>query len=300
MNRSKSTAIAVISGAVSLVAYYYIALHWLDAPDPWFVAWMLLVAIFCHELGHLVAFEAFGIKARMFFLVILGGAMPERGYEDRFKRLPAWKNMTIVLAGVVGNIAAVLGCAVACALGVMGKDSFLRVVELNGGLIFLNLLPIWNLDGGRFASILFDSIPESQDRAYLNMLSVMTVGIMIAIMISTQKVFLVPAFLMVWGLKKKSEEDDPTGSKKPGALKAKQRLFWIGAYVALIAIGCAMQHSFPPFLKKSEEQPLAALFSSFADRAPRAYSISTDSMTSLKSWRILSVGSSRVTENIYM
>jgi len=259
MKRSTGLVIAVITAGISLISYYYIA-RWLHVVDPWFTAWTLLIAIVVHEVCHLIAFESFGIKTHVFFLVILGGALPDPKYQHIFEKCSSAKKATVYLAGIGGNLIIILVSWLLFGLDVIDRETFGRIANLNGNLVLFNLLPLWTLDGGRFAGLLFDSIPESQDASYARLIGIVAIGGLVAVMIASNKMLILPAVLMVHGLKKKSENDDPHGSSKRGAFKTGERFVWIGIWVALVLIGAALYASNPEFVKTNKQQPKVAAF----------------------------------------
>jgi Zn-dependent protease len=259
MKRSTGFIIAIVTAILSLISYYYIA-QWLHVVDPWFTAWVLLIAIMVHEMGHLIAFEAFGIKTHIFFLVILGGALPDPKYQHIFEKFSSTKKATIYFAGIAGNLAIVLVSWLLFGLDAIDRETFGRIANLNGNLVLFNLLPLWTLDGGRFAGLLFDSIPESQDTSYAKLIGIVTIGGLIAVMIASNKMLLLPAVLMIHGLKKKSETDDPHGSSRRGAFRSGERFVWIGMWIAFVLIGAALYASNPDFIKVGKQQPKVAVF----------------------------------------
>jgi hypothetical protein len=222
---------------------------------------MLLLAIVVHEVCHLIAFETFGVKTHIFVFIIIGGAVPDPEYRHILEKCSAAKKATVYLAGIGGNLLIVIVSWLLLGLDAIDRETFGRIASLNGNLVLFNLLPIWTLDGGRFAGLLFDSIPESLDASYAKLIGIAAVGGLIAIMIATGNPLILPAALMIHGLKKKSETDDPHGSSKRGAFKAKERFVWIGVWVALVLIGAALYASNPEFIKKTQQPKVAVFYS---------------------------------------
>src|SRR3989344_7558459 len=97
--------IASVTAALSWYAFYWIALYF-ERSDAIFIANVLLGSVLLHELGHLLAFKRHGVKCWMFFLVILGGVAPLDLKQE--KRLSSRAKAEVALAGMFGNIAAVL------------------------------------------------------------------------------------------------------------------------------------------------------------------------------------------------
>jgi Zn-dependent protease len=109
----------------------------------WRFALGLVVSIYIHEMGHVVRLRRFGIPASAPMFV------PGLGAFVRLKARPATpgQDARIGLAGPVWGAAAAL---IALALGVVTGQSVLRGVAYFGAVInVFNLLPVWQLDGGR-------------------------------------------------------------------------------------------------------------------------------------------------------
>lgn len=109
----------------------------------WKFALGLVLSIYIHEMGHVLALRRFGFKASApLFLPGLGAVI-------RMKQHPAnaHEDAAIGLAGPIYG----LGAAVASAgLWVVTKQPIFGAIATVGAWINLfNLLPVWTLDGGR-------------------------------------------------------------------------------------------------------------------------------------------------------
>jgi Zn-dependent protease len=131
-----SAGVAVLTGAVSLLAFSLL----LD----WQAAALLIVALFIHEFGHLLAYRMMGQPwGRMLFLPFLGAiALP---------RLPFDSQGQSVFASLMGpGFSALL--AVVCTMHVMTAEQVNPFIALLGLLAtvlnIFNLLPVEPLDGG--------------------------------------------------------------------------------------------------------------------------------------------------------
>ncbi len=131
-----SAGVAVLTGAVSLLAFSLL----LD----WQAAALLIVALFIHEFGHLLAYRLMGQPwGRMLFLPFLGAiALP---------RLPFDSQGQSVFASLMGpGFSALL--AVVCTMHVMTAEQVNPFIALLGLLAtvlnIFNLLPVEPLDGG--------------------------------------------------------------------------------------------------------------------------------------------------------
>ncbi|MBJ6760694.1 site-2 protease family protein [Myxococcaceae bacterium JPH2] len=109
----------------------------------WVFAVGLVASIYVHEMGHVVAIRRFGMQASAPMFI------PGLGAVVRLKQTPvdAREDARVGLAGPIwGGIAAVLIFAAALATG---WKSLGAIAHAAAWLNLFNLLPIWQLDGGR-------------------------------------------------------------------------------------------------------------------------------------------------------
>ena len=109
----------------------------------WQFAVGLVLSIYVHEIGHVVALRRLGIAASApMFIPGLGAVVRSRQYPSSEA-----EDAEVGLAGPVWG----LGAAVACWLiGLLWQAPFFTAIARVGAFINLfNLLPIWQLDGGR-------------------------------------------------------------------------------------------------------------------------------------------------------
>ncbi len=128
------------------------AFHW----DVQFVA-LLAVAIFIHELGHLLAMKLFRYKnLKMLFIPFVGGAAS--GEPDEHN---AYK---IAMISIFGPFIGFISCYVAVVLWLLTKEEvFVEYAYLSVFLNAFNLLPILPLDGGHFLNeTLFNRYPLTE------------------------------------------------------------------------------------------------------------------------------------------
>ncbi len=114
----------------------------------WQFALGLVVSIYIHEMGHVVWLRRYGIPATAPMFI------PGLGAFVRLKAHPATarEDARVGLAGPVwGAVAAVL----ALALGVaFGRPILFAIARVGAWINVFNLVPIWQLDGGRgFAAL---------------------------------------------------------------------------------------------------------------------------------------------------
>lgn len=119
---------------------------------------MLTIVIVLHELGHMIAYRAFGHKrVRMIFIPFLGGiAIGGRPYDSRFEIAVC----AIMGAGISGFIVpVVIGMINAATRGDLSADiakPALVFLLILGAFNLLNLLPMQRFDGGQALRQIFE------------------------------------------------------------------------------------------------------------------------------------------------
>ncbi|MBM3814555.1 MAG: site-2 protease family protein [Acidimicrobiia bacterium] len=109
----------------------------------WMFALGLVVSIYIHEMGHVDALRRFGIKASApMFIPMLGAVV-------RLKQYPASarEDARVGLAGPVWGAGAALASLAIYWGG--GGDIFGAIARVGAWINLFNLLPVWQLDGGR-------------------------------------------------------------------------------------------------------------------------------------------------------
>jgi Zn-dependent protease len=131
-----SAAVSILTGAISFVAFALMM--------GWMAAGLLIVALFVHELGHLLAYRLMGQPwGRMIFLPFLGAvAMPRLAFESQAQS---------VFAALMGPGFSIL-LAFACAWPVVQGADINPMLAMLGlittALNVFNLIPVEPLDGG--------------------------------------------------------------------------------------------------------------------------------------------------------
>lgn len=131
-----TAGVSALTGAISLVAFSVFL--------GWIASVMLIVALFVHEFGHLLAYRMIGQPwGRMIFLPFLGAvAIPRLHYSSQGQ---------VVFSALMGPAFSML-LAVVCALYAQHFDPKNAFVIVLGVITILlnifNLLPIEPLDGG--------------------------------------------------------------------------------------------------------------------------------------------------------
>ena len=130
----KLPAVATLLSAV--VSFFGYAIFF----GPW-SAVSLVVMIFIHEMGHVVEIRRQGMRATApIFIPFLGAAIFQQSHPTN-----ALKQAQI---GIAGPIAGTVGATASFFLYFStGQQIFMLAALIGFGLNFLNLLPIWQLDG---------------------------------------------------------------------------------------------------------------------------------------------------------
>jgi Zn-dependent protease len=109
----------------------------------WALALGLVISIYIHEMGHVVALRQFGIPAGApMFIPGLGAIIQLRGVS-----LPPVQDARIGLAGPIYGLGAAiiaLVCYLTTHLGIWAA-----IANLGAIINLFNLIPIWQLDGAR-------------------------------------------------------------------------------------------------------------------------------------------------------
>lgn len=109
----------------------------------WKFAAGLLICIYIHEMGHVAALLRLGIKASAPMFI------PGFGALVRLHQYPAnpHEDATVGLAGPLWGLGATIGAALVWYM--TGWDSWAAIARASAWINLFNLIPIWQLDGGR-------------------------------------------------------------------------------------------------------------------------------------------------------
>lgn len=248
MNRLVGYLIAFVTAAMSYWIFY-IGASFFGAANPHFIASAILATLIVHETAHLIVMEANKIPAKIIFLVILGGASPLSGNEPKLEKLPWERQVVIILAGVIGNFAIIIGSYVLSQFNYLSPGDFMKILNMNGVLILWNLIPISFFDGGKFTKLLFDSISEDRDSKFAIGLAI---GFICAVAVMTiitgnSNFFFVSFFL--WNIHSRSKNDDPYGSENPKAIPRSHQKWWAALYLLMIVIAVVITFATPSWLQ---------------------------------------------------
>jgi Zn-dependent protease len=114
----------------------------------------VVASLLVHEIGHILAARAFGVRPR----IVLSGLGGQLFGLDEMKR---WQRLLTLLAGVVGNVL-ILTVMWLVTIKPLPDELSLQwrgflanaahaLMMINALWALLNLLPLWPLDGGRIA-----------------------------------------------------------------------------------------------------------------------------------------------------
>jgi len=109
----------------------------------WRFALGLVLSIYVHEMGHVVALRRFGFRVTAPLFI------PGVGAVIRLQQHPAnaREDARIGLAGPIYGLGAALAC---CGLWLLtGHGSFAAIARVGAWINLFNLLPVYPLDGGR-------------------------------------------------------------------------------------------------------------------------------------------------------
>lgn len=136
---------------------------------------IFLVAVFVHELGHVLAMKLFHFKnLKMLFIPLVGGMA--RGDPDD---LDAGKSAAVLLAGPVMGLLG--GTAAAGLLAVTDQPDLVTFAWISLYLNVFNLMPLVPLDGGHFVSeLLFSRHPRAEFRFKIVTLILLTTIILLS------------------------------------------------------------------------------------------------------------------------
>ena len=128
-----------ISTLLSMIAFF--AVYW--SLFGWKFALGFVLSIYVHEMGHVLALKKYGIAATAPMFIPFVGAIV------RLKQYPAnvGQDARVGLAGPIFGLGAAVFAWI-CAL-VTGEPIWYAIAHTGAWLNLFNLIPVWQLDGGR-------------------------------------------------------------------------------------------------------------------------------------------------------
>jgi Zn-dependent protease len=148
---ARGTRMQVAGIPVRIEPTFFVVLVLLGLPQPWFhvVSWVLIatVSVLLHELGHAIAFRAYGVKPSI-VLHGFGGLTSGSGELSSGQRIVvslAGPFSALLLFGVPAVLLEMSGAVPSGDAAVVLR----QVVWINVGWSLLNLVPVLPLDGGQ-------------------------------------------------------------------------------------------------------------------------------------------------------
>lgn len=135
---------------LSLVAFYVIAVSTMG----WEFGLGLLVIIFVHELGHLLAMQLFGYRDTSMLMIPLFGGVAMGKNENATLSQKFWVYILGPLPGII------IGIILGVYSSYVSPFNWLHTFAITAIVInLLNLLPIYPLDGGKIVNLLLQPYP---------------------------------------------------------------------------------------------------------------------------------------------
>jgi len=128
-----------LSTLLSMLAFF--AVYW--GLYGWKFAMGFVLSIYIHEMGHVVALRKYGIAATApMFIPFIGAIIRMKGYPSGVA-----EDARVGLAGPIWGF----GAAVIAWIGglVTGQPIWYAIAHTGAWINLFNLIPIWQLDGGR-------------------------------------------------------------------------------------------------------------------------------------------------------
>lgn len=177
MAAAPSFRIAGIPVRVELAFFVIIGLLGLVYAEPLLIATWVAIAfssVLLHELGHALAFRAFGSSPS---IVLHGFGGLTRGAGD----LGPWRNIVVSLAGplsvlVLVGLPALWVAATGTVEGETAEIVLGQVIFINVGWSLLNLVPVLPLDGGAVTSSVLELVMGPRGRRAANIVSIVVAG----------------------------------------------------------------------------------------------------------------------------
>lgn len=141
LTKGKLLVLGLTKTGTLLSMFAFLGVYW--AIWGWELALGLVLSIYVHEMGHVAALRKFGIPASAPMFIPGLGAFVRLGHRPK----DASQDARIGLAGPLWGLGAALaawGLAYAT-----GRSVFMPIAQLGALINFLNLSPVWQLDGAR-------------------------------------------------------------------------------------------------------------------------------------------------------
>lgn len=194
---------------------------------------VMLPVLTLHELGHVLAAQALGVRVAAVELTPFGGVARLEGW----KQLPPWQAGLIAACGPLTNLVLLMAAVSLAHYGVVGGPWVTLFIRGNIVLMLFNLLPAFPMDGGRMMHALLSGWLGEQGANRL--LAGCGIGLGLAVLgltawVMTQGVLnlslgLIGCYLIYAALR---ERNTPAYTQLHRALRYRQRLDERGAMPA--------------------------------------------------------------------
>jgi len=225
-------ALFLASFALStLVAYWWL--------KDWPLVWILMTSIFLHEVGHWIALVNYGLKPSMFFVPLLGAAVVVSKRAGKAK-LSHKQSAIVALAGPAVNFALFL-LGLLISLG--GNKYGMNLASLNAFLVWINLIPLFILDGQEFVRAIFAGLSESSDHIATNIMSWSFILTGLGLYLAGKSGLF--CLLVFYGIRRESKKDGLAETYSRKAMATSDAKWLIAVYI-IIMVSTIITSAFLP------------------------------------------------------
>lgn len=148
---------------------------------------IVVLSLIAHEMGHLLAARLTGVKVESVCFYMYGADL-----RFRTNFLLPRQQFLIACGGPIATCFILVVCAA------LRDGAFTEVIQIQKLLLFINLCPVWPLDGGRIiqAFIMRFSQSTNGELLFLKFSFVMTVMAAVVAMILIKPFFMLLAFII--------------------------------------------------------------------------------------------------------
>ncbi|MGG1247578.1 stage IV sporulation intramembrane metalloprotease SpoIVFB [Bacillus spizizenii] len=152
----------------------------------------LLLIVLVHELGHAALAVFFSWRIKRVFLLPFGGTVEVEEHGNR----PLKEEFAVIIAGPLQHIWLQLAAWVLAEFSVIHQHTFELFTFYNLSILFVNLLPIWPLDGGKLLFLLFSKQLPFQKAHRLNLKT----SLCFCMLLGCWVLFVIPLQISAWVL----------------------------------------------------------------------------------------------------
>ncbi len=240
MTRKTGYLVSLATSALIWLAAYLIItntpLLMLLVRVPALTASIFLGTLLVDLFGHMIAYRLYGIETKLTFFMLGEAIHPIEKHEYRKKR-ENWAHLArIQLSGAMANLLFIFIALIFSVAKILDYHHFVQIVLINCLFMISSLIPLWELDGGRFAKLLFDSTPKRHDMGRaLMMISCLSFLFLVAYL-QLYPVFLYVLLIYITGLLYAAVSSKRRASKSPRAISKKERHQLTAFYLTLVII----------------------------------------------------------------